>query len=145
MITPEVGAQLHATDPRAGTWTLIIDFYNSVSGTATAQPFTVTVNDTPVKASAKGLPDGQSLTAGATKTAYVRVTNNGTTPEAYFVDPRLNSQVTLNLAAQSASSLTLPNVDGGGTAVPRSLAHDGGQGDGVVVGPDLLRHHLPLR
>ena len=118
VIQPEVGAQLHATDPSAGTWTLVIDFYNAVSGTATSQPFTVTVNDTPVKASAKGLPDGQSLTAGATRTAYVRVTNNGTTPEAYFVDPRLNSQVTLNLAAQSASSLTLPNVDG---VVPQYL------------------------
>ena len=118
VIQPEVGAQLHATAPSAGTWTLIIDFYNSVSGTATSQPFTVTVNDTPVKASAKGLPDGQSLTAGATKTAFVRVTNNGTTPEAYFVDPRLNSQVTLNLAAQSAGSLTLPNVDG---VVPQYL------------------------
>ena len=118
VIQPEVGAQLHATDPGAGTWTLIIDFYNTVSGTATSQPFTVTVNDTPVNASAKGLPDGQSLTAGTTKTAFVRVTNNGTTPEAYFVDPRLNSQVTLNLAAQSAASLTLPNVDG---VVPQYL------------------------
>jgi Peptidase inhibitor I9 len=118
VIQPEVGAQLHATAPTAGTWTLVIDFYNSVSGTAVSQPFTVTVNNTPVKASAKGLPEGQSLTAGSTKTAYVRVTNNGTTPEAYFVDPRLNSQVTLNLAAQSASSLTLPNVDG---VVPQYL------------------------
>jgi hypothetical protein len=117
-IVPEVGAQLHATDPSPGRWTLVIDFYNSVSGTAAAQPFTVSINDTPVKASAKGLPDGQSLTAGVTKTAYVRVTNNGATPEAYFVDPRRNSEVTLNLAAQSASSLTLPDIDG---VVPQYL------------------------
>ena len=59
-IQPEVGAQLHVIDPTAGSWTLVIDFYNSVSGTAVAQPFTVTVNDTPVKASAYGLPDGGS-------------------------------------------------------------------------------------
>ena len=117
-IAPEVGAQLHVTDPSAGLWTLVIDFYNTVSGTATSQPFIVTVNDTPVSASATGLPAGQSLTKGATKTAYVRVTNNGTTPEAYFVDPRLNTESTVNLAAQSASSLTLPNVDG---VVPQYL------------------------
>jgi hypothetical protein len=118
VIQPEVGAQLHATAPVAGTWTLVIDFYNTVSGTAVSQPFTVSVNDTPVRASAKNLPEGGSLTAGSTRTAYVRVTNNGTTPEAYFVDPRLNSQATVSLAAQSASSLTLPNVDG---VVPQYL------------------------
>ena len=117
-IQPEVGAQLHATAPTAGLWTVVIDFYNSVSGTAVNQPFTVTVNDTPVTASAKNLPDGGSLTAGAPVTAFVRVKNNGTTPEAYFVDPRLNSSVTVNLAAQSASSLTLPDIDG---VVPQFL------------------------
>ena len=117
-IQPEVGAQLHATDPSAGTWTLIIDFYNAVSGTAVSQPFTVTVNDTPVAASAQGLPDGGSLPAGTPVTATVRVKNNGSVPEAYFVDPRLNDSVTLNLAAQSASTLTLPDVDG---VVPQYL------------------------
>jgi len=117
-IVPEVGAQLHATDPTAGTWTLVIDFYNTVSGTAAAQPFTVTVNDTPVTASAKGLPDGGSLTSGTPVTARVRVTNNGTVPEEYFVDPRLNGSVTVNLAAQSASVVTLPDVDG---TVPQYL------------------------
>jgi len=117
-IVPEVGAQLHATDPAAGTWTLVIDFYNTVSGTSVAQPFTVTVNDAPVAASAKGLPDGGSLTAGTPVTAQVRVTNKGTVPEEYFVDPRLNNSVTVNLAAQSASSLTLPDVDG---VVPQYL------------------------
>ena len=45
-------------------------------------------------------------------TAFVNVTNNGTTPEAYFVDARLNNQVKLGLAAQSTSTLTLPNVTG---------------------------------
>ena len=99
-------------------WTLVIDFYNTVSGTAVAQPFTVTINDTPVTAAASGLPDGGTLTAGTPVTAMVNVTNNGTTPEAYFVDARLNDQVTLNLAAQTTSTLTLPNVTG---VVPQYL------------------------
>ena len=31
-------------------------------------------------------------------TAMVTVTNNGTTPEAYFIDARLATQTTVNLA-----------------------------------------------
>ena len=57
-------------------------------------------------------PTAATLTAGAPVTAFVNVTNNGTTPEAYFVDARLNSQVKLGLAAQTTSTLTLPNVTG---------------------------------
>jgi hypothetical protein len=110
-VRPENGAQLHVVNPAAGLWTLVIDFYNTVSGTSVAQPFTVTINDNPVTASEAGLPDGGSLTAGTPVTATVQVTNNGTTPEAYFVDPRLNGSVATKLAAQSVSTLTLPNVD----------------------------------
>jgi hypothetical protein len=110
-IQPEDGADLHVMSPSAGLWTLVIDFYNTVSGTSVAQPFSVAINDTPVTASSSGLPDGNSLTAGTPVTATVTVTNNSSTPEAYFLDPRLNAQVATNLAAQSVSSLTLPNVD----------------------------------
>jgi hypothetical protein len=110
-VQPEDGAQLHVMNPSAGLWTLAIDFYNAVSGTSVAQPFTVTIDNTPVSATSSGLPEGSSLTAGTPVTATVQVTNNGNTPEAYFVDPRLNDQVTTNLDAQSVSSLTLPNVD----------------------------------
>jgi subtilisin family serine protease len=110
-IQPENGAELHVMSPSAGLWTLVVDFYSSVSGTSVAQPFTVTINTTPVGATSSGLPEGNSLTAGAPVTATVTVTNNSDTPEAYFLDPRLNAQVATNLAAQSVSSLTLPNVD----------------------------------
>ncbi len=44
-LQPEKGTQLHVLSPAAGTWTLIVDFYNTVSGTAVAQPFRVTIND----------------------------------------------------------------------------------------------------
>jgi hypothetical protein len=120
LVQPEVGAQLHVLDPSGGLWTLVIDFYNTVSGTAVAQPFTVNVNDTPVSAYTLNLPisTGTTLTAGTPVTAWVNVTNNGTTPEAYFVDARLNGQVTTDLAAQTTSTLTLPNVAG---VVPQYL------------------------
>ena len=45
-------------------------------------------------------------------TVGVQVTNNGNTPEAYFVDPRLSSQVTIRLAAQTTATLKLPNSTG---------------------------------
>ncbi|HXB48086.1 MAG TPA: S8 family serine peptidase [Streptosporangiaceae bacterium] len=111
-LTPENGAQLHVLNPAAGVWTLIVDFFNTVSGTAISQPFTVTMNDAPATAAASGLPASTTLTAGTPVTADVTVTNNGTSPEAYFVDARLNNQVTTPLAAQSTSTLTLPNLNG---------------------------------
>lgn len=111
---PEVGTQLHVLDPHPGVWTLVVDFFNTVSGTAVAQPFTVTINDTPVTAAAPGLPDSAStqLAAGTPVTVGLQVTNNGSTPEAYFLDARLNTSVTAQLAPQTTSTLTLPNLNG---------------------------------
>ncbi len=111
---PEEGAQLHVLDPSAGLWTLVIDFFNVVSGTAVSQPFTVTMNDVPVHAVVRDLPDSTStvLAAGTPVTAYIHVRNDGTSPEAYFVDARLDTQVTTALAAQNTSTLTLPDLNG---------------------------------
>ena len=113
-LQPEKGAQLHVLNPVAGRWTLVVDFFNTVSGTSVAQPFTVTINDTPVAVSAAGLPDSAStqLTAGQPVTANVTVTNNGSSPEAYFVDPRLSTSVTQKLATQTVSQFPLPDLDG---------------------------------
>jgi hypothetical protein len=113
-IQPEVGTQLHVLNPTPGLWTLVLDFYTVVSGTAVSQPFTLTVNDTPVSTSVSGLPESASTTlaAGTPVTATVTVQNNGTTPEAYFIDARTAAQTTVNLAPQTTSSLTLPNVTG---------------------------------
>jgi hypothetical protein len=113
VLTPEKGAQVHVLDPRPGLWTLVIDFYNTVSGTAISQPFTVTLNDIPVPATATGLPDsaGTQLAPGVPVTATVRVTNTGPTPEAYFADARLATAQTVKLAAQTMSSVGLPDYD----------------------------------
>jgi hypothetical protein len=113
-VTPQIGTQLHVLNPSAGLWTLVVDFYNVVSGTAVSQPFTIAINDTPVAATVSGLPDSAStgLAAGTPVTAWVSVHNSGTTPEAYFVDARLSSQATVDLAPQTTPTLTLPNVTG---------------------------------
>jgi hypothetical protein len=114
VLEPELGTELHVLDPAAGLWTLVIDFYDTVSGTAVTQPFTVTLDDSPAPASAPGLPDspGTHLTAGTPVTVGVQVTNAGTAPEAYFADARLDTLVTEKLAAQTSSTLPLPDLAG---------------------------------
>jgi hypothetical protein len=109
-LQPEPGTQLHQLNPAAGRWTVIVDFYGTVSGTAVAQPFTITLNDTPDAGTASGLPDSAAATlaAGTPVTATVTVTNDGTTPEEYFADARLNRQATITLATP-APRLVLPN------------------------------------
>jgi hypothetical protein len=107
---PQTGAQLHVLDPNPGLWTLIIDFYNQVSGTAIAQPFNVTLDTTPATASVAGLPDGAGtmLASGTPVTAEVTVTNTGNDPESYFVDGRLDQQTTVSLAGATPSTVNVP-------------------------------------
>jgi hypothetical protein len=113
-LEPETGAQLHATGLTPGFLTLIVDFYNTVSGTAVSQPFTVTANTSAPDVTHTGLPQSPAirLPAGVPVTADVTVTNTGTVPEEYFTDARLNTSVTLNLAPQVTSQLQLPNLAG---------------------------------
>ena len=111
-LQPQQGTQLHVLTPAAGTWTLIIDFYNTVSGTAITQPFTVTLDQTPATAIAASLPTSSAtdLPAGQPVTVDVQVTNTGNAPEAYFTDARFNTQTTTALVAQHGANLRLPNL-----------------------------------
>jgi hypothetical protein len=124
---PTSGAGLHVMKPAAGRWTLIIDFYNSVSGTAALQPFSINTDDLAPTATENGLPTsaGTQLPAGTAAQASVTVTNTSRVPEAYFVDARLCGRIrgvvppgrrcrtsTVKLAPQTTGSLSLPNLDG---------------------------------
>jgi hypothetical protein len=113
-LVPEEGANLHVLSPASGRWTLIIDFYNSVSGTAALQKFNVALNTNGTSTTANGLPSpGATVSHGSVIHASVTITNSSTTaPEEYFIDPRLDGTATVNLAAQSTSSLKLPNLNG---------------------------------
>ena len=120
-----LGAQAHVLRPTPGTWTLIVAFVPQVSGTALSEPFTISTNDTPVRASASGLPDttsasnpapsdglpnsrSASLKAGKPKTFKVRITNNGPAPEAYFIDARLPGSTPMSLTALNSPNTTVP-------------------------------------
>lgn len=107
---PELGTQLHVLAPTPGRWTLVVDFYNQVSGTATSQPFQVSMTTTPAKASAAGLPDSAStsLPAGTPVTVPVTIHNSGPTPEAYFIDGRLAGSTNYQLPSTSNAQTTVP-------------------------------------
>jgi subtilisin family serine protease len=103
-------AALHVLTPAAGTWTLIVDFYGQVSGTAISQPFNVTLSSEPARVSAPLLPDSPTATLaqGSAQTVNVRVTNSTGSPEAYFVDPRLDQSAAVPLASVTSASVGVP-------------------------------------
>ncbi len=113
--TQGTGLSAYAANPIKGTWTLALDFAEPVVGDEISQPFHGNVAFDAVKVSAKALPTKTStkLAAGTPVTIPVTITNNGDQAEDFFVDPRLNSATTLNLAPFSqASGLALPLVVG---------------------------------
>jgi hypothetical protein len=108
--TNTLGANLHALAPAAGTWTLIVLFAPAVSGQALSEPFTVAMNETAAPVSATGLPNSAKtvLPAGKPVTVAVKVHNNTTAPEAYFLDARLSTQTQYNLASLTSPDTTAP-------------------------------------
>jgi hypothetical protein len=121
-LTAEDGTQLHVLAPVAGTWTLVLDFFNQVSGTALSQPYTVSLGVAPASAqTSPALPDSAStsLPQGTADTVEVHVTNTGTSPEEYFTDARLATSKTMRLVSQTSPEITLPAT--GTFAVPTYL------------------------
>ena len=97
-------------NPVPGIWTLIVDFAEPVVGNEISQPFTGNIRFNQVRASASGLPNSGSihLPAGTSVTVPVTITNNGAAPEAFFIDPRLNTTTILGLASLSSDTVNLP-------------------------------------
>ncbi len=108
--TPTDGVEVATTDPKPGRWTLILNFAPEVTGNKLAEPYdgSVSIGDAP--ASSKDLPTsaGTILAIGQPDVVSISVKNTTAFPEDYFVDGRLDQMRTLQLAAQSPTSVTLP-------------------------------------
>jgi hypothetical protein len=107
--TNQIGGQLHTLNPSQGTWTLVVLYAPAVSGTAISEPFSVSMNENAVPASASGVPDSAKTTlpAGKAVTAHITIHNSGNSPELYFVDPRLDGSSSIALTSLTGSSATV--------------------------------------
>jgi hypothetical protein len=106
--TNSLGLSLHALDPVAGLWTLIVVFSPTVSGTALSEPYTVSVDENAATVSTSGLPIASPINADDPAVVDVKVTNTGIAPEAYFIDGRTDSSAQYNLPSISSPVATVP-------------------------------------
>jgi hypothetical protein len=112
--TTSTSLTAYTLHPVAGTWTMIVDFAEPVEGNEVSDPYTGNILFNQVHASAAGLPDSASTTlaSGTPVTVPVSITNNGTAPEDFYIDPRLNTSASVTLAVQtefgSAGTVALP-------------------------------------
>jgi hypothetical protein len=101
----------YTLNPVPGTWSLVVDFAEPTVGNEISDPFTGNIRFNRVSASAPGLPKSPSikLAAGTPVTIPVTITNNGSAPEGFFLDARLNTTATLTLPPlDQATGLALP-------------------------------------
>jgi hypothetical protein len=106
--TNTLGTNVHVINPVPGRWTLIITFSPTVSGTALNEPFTVNLDQFPADVNAYGVPHGDWINASHPATVYVKVTNTGSGPEAYFIDGRTNGLTQYSLPSITSPDTTVP-------------------------------------
>ena len=73
--------------PAAGTWTLVLDWLQPVSGTAINTPFVAKVDFNKVSTS-NNLPTGATIPQGSATGYTVHYTNTSPAPQLIFLDPR---------------------------------------------------------
>jgi hypothetical protein len=123
--TNDVHMDVYAANAIPGTWTLVVDFNDPVlaptSGNETSQHYTGQIQLTSlVSASAPALPDSSSTTLPATTptTVPVTITNHGSAPEDFFLDPRLDgTPVSYPLVGINTSDVPVPLPAGTGAPV----------------------------
>ncbi|HTZ90980.1 MAG TPA: protease inhibitor I9 family protein [Streptosporangiaceae bacterium] len=110
----------YAANAIPGTWTLVVDFNDPAiatpsTGNETSQRYTGQIQlKSLVSASASTLPDSASTTESGPVTVPVTITNHGSAPENFFLDPRLNTSTSYTLAGENTSGVPVPLPAGSG-------------------------------
>jgi hypothetical protein len=117
--TNDVHMDVYAANAIPGTWTLVVDFNDPAiapsSGNETSQHYTGQIQlKSLVSASAPLLPDSAGTTESAPLTVPVKITNNGSAPEDFFLDPRLDTTTPYPLVGEDTSNVPVPLPAGSG-------------------------------
>jgi len=101
---------VYKDSPEPGTWYLVLDWLQPVSGSELSEPFSGKVQFNRVNVSSNLPADHSRLKSGTAYTFDVRVKNTAKSPEAFFLDPRTSSLATVPLADLNGSdqNMTLP-------------------------------------
>jgi len=102
-------ATAYTLNPAPGLWTLIVEFAGPDIGNEVAQPYSGNIIFNHITATTTGLPEGPShhLAAGTPVNYTVSVTNNGVSPQLFFIDPRLEGVTDLVLPTELGTSGTV--------------------------------------
>jgi hypothetical protein len=111
---PVVGTALTLTwaNPVPGAWSLhvanVFEPSNGEFAGLTSEPLSGSVAFNAVHVGSSGVPAGAKLSPGTKVNAAVTVTNTGSEPESYVVDPRKPSLSTYSSVSATVTSGTLP-------------------------------------
>ena len=95
------GTRLHAVNPAAGRWTVIVTFTNPVLGDVLHTRLSGRITFDPVVPKVTGLPVGGTIKAGSTQVVAVTVRNDSLAVGSYFLDARLAQSVSMTLTPLS--------------------------------------------
>jgi hypothetical protein len=119
------GQNLHLSwsNPRPGLWGLDLVTVGGSSSGKTSSTVSGSVAFNTVNVTSSNVPDSAStmLDPGATHTAHITVHNTGTSPEIYYVDPRLAGNSTYSLGFIDNPNGVLPLGAGPDAVVPQAL------------------------
>ena len=95
--------------PQAGTWTLVLDWLQPVSGSAINTPFVGRFDFNKVKVSSN-LPSGATIPQSTATNYAVHYTNKTPAPQLIFLDPRQSTSAWVDLAdlAENPEPFPLP-------------------------------------
>ncbi len=93
--------------PQPGTWTLVLDWLQPVSGTAIDTPFAARVDFNGVTVS-NNLPSGATIPQGSPTAYSVQYTNTSPAPQLIFLDPRQSTSAWIDLPDLLGDQTNMP-------------------------------------